>query len=260
MFGNYPTQAVSCAQSFTHTSGFVTNSIVKGALRNFRQSRVTYLSYHGGGVAIWIVSEPREEHIRAVSWLNETAADFYLVQVEAIKIGTSPPALLLTKIVGPSEEAKEIGEDKREQAERHHIRKEFWAQLLERAKQRTPLHAAIAPTPDNWIAAGAGKGGLSYNYVILQHVAKVEFVFSSSDGAENRRMFDKLQSAKEAIEASFGQPLEWDALEGRKVCTIRLRLEDGGYRDRERWPEIQEAMIEAMIRLEKALRPYVTKL
>jgi hypothetical protein len=38
---------VSCAQSFTHTSGIVTNSIVKEALRNFRQSRVIYFEAVG---------------------------------------------------------------------------------------------------------------------------------------------------------------------------------------------------------------------
>jgi len=34
----------------------------------------------------------------------------------------------------------------------------------------------------------------------------------------------------------------------------------GGYRDEERWPQIHEAMVDAMIRLEKALKPYISKL
>jgi hypothetical protein len=35
----------------------------------------------------------------------------------------------------------------------------------------------------------------------------------------------------------------------------------GGYRDEEsKWPEIQDAMIDAMIRLEKALRPHIVNL
>jgi hypothetical protein len=34
----------------------------------------------------------------------------------------------------------------------------------------------------------------------------------------------------------------------------------GGLADRDRWPEIQEAMIDAMVRLEKALKPQVKHL
>ncbi|HQK64961.1 MAG TPA: DUF4268 domain-containing protein, partial [Tenuifilaceae bacterium] len=65
---------------------------------------ITYLASIGAGKAIWIVSEPRQEHVKAISWLNEsTAAEFYLFKIEGIKIGNSDPAPLLTLIVGPSE-------------------------------------------------------------------------------------------------------------------------------------------------------------
>lgn len=38
-------------------------------------------------------------------------------------------------------------------------------------------------------------------------------------------------------------------------------LEIGGYRDDiAKWPQIQEAMIDAMIRFEKALRPHIDEL
>ena len=64
----------------------------------------------GARVAIWIVSDPRPEHIAAITWLNESsAANFYLLKIEAIQIGDSLPAPLLTVIVGPSEEGKEVG-------------------------------------------------------------------------------------------------------------------------------------------------------
>lgn len=43
-------------------------------------------------VAIWIVAEPRPEHVRALSWLNESPSDFYLLKIEGIRIADSPPA------------------------------------------------------------------------------------------------------------------------------------------------------------------------
>ena len=37
----------------------------------------------------------------------------------------------------------------------------------------------------------------------------------------------------------------------------RVRLDNGGLKDRERWPEIQEAMVEAMQRLHKAFSQHL---
>lgn len=46
---------------------------------------LTYLTAVEAKVAIWIVSEPRPEHVKAIAWLNESsAAAFYLVKIEAI--------------------------------------------------------------------------------------------------------------------------------------------------------------------------------
>jgi hypothetical protein len=66
---------------------------------------ITYLSNLDAKTAFWITSEPRPEHEKAVHWLNEALpADtaFYLVKIEAYRIGDSPPAPLLTVVAGPS--------------------------------------------------------------------------------------------------------------------------------------------------------------
>src|SRR5690606_37152108 len=110
--------------------------------------------------AIWITSEPRPEHEKAIHWLNEiVSADtaFYLIKLEAYRIGDSSAAPLLTVVAGPSLEAKQAGTQKKELAERHLLRLEFWTQLLERAKTRTTLLAQISPGTEHWVAAGAGK-------------------------------------------------------------------------------------------------------
>jgi len=102
---------------------------------------ITYTAMTDANVAIWIVSEPRPEHVRAISWLNDSApADFYLLKIEGIRIGESPPAPLLTLIVRPSAEGRQAGEVKKEIAEGASIRRRFWTELLDRARQRTRLH------------------------------------------------------------------------------------------------------------------------
>ena len=219
---------------------------------------ITYLTWLEAKIAIWIVSKPRPEHVRAVSWLNESSSgSFYLVQVEAIKIGESPPAPLLTLITGPSEEAKEAGSTKKEQVERHVARKRFWTGLLEHAKTRTKLHSGISPGHFNWIGSPAGlPSGLNLNYALRQHDAQVELYIDRDRSVEgNRKIFNQLMEHREDIELAFGGELEWEALEGRRACRIRKTI-NGGWRDAESsWPAVHEQMVDAMIRLDTALQP-----
>lgn len=224
---------------------------------------ITYLTAIGAKTAIWIVADPRPEHIAAVSWLNESSSeDFYLVKVEAVHIGESPPAPLLTLITGPTEESKQVGETKKQLAERYVVRQRFWTGLLEKAKRKTRLHSTISPGRHSWISAGAGRSGLGFNYVIRQHDAKVELYIDRGKDSEeqNKKIFNDLAKSKDVIEKSFGEPLEWERLEGKRACRVAKNLDVGGYRDEEKWPEIQEALIDAMTRLGMALKPYISKL
>ena len=225
---------------------------------------ITYLTAIDAKAAIWIVKEARQEHISAVSWLNESSSgSFYLLKLEAVRIEDSPPAPVLTLIVGSSEESQEFGETKKELKERHILRRRFWTQLLERAKESTPLHASTAPNQQNYVMTGAGKTGLSFLYVIQQHTSDIDLYIDRGREAdnENEEIFNTLQKAKDQIEAAFGEPLKWQRLEGKRACRISKRFSLGGYRDdEERWPEIQDAMIDGMIRLEAALKPHINRL
>jgi hypothetical protein len=225
---------------------------------------LTYLTVLGAETAIWIVADPRPEHVRAIAWLNESsAASFYLVKVEAIRIGNSPPAPWLTLIVGPSEESREVGEAKRDMAERYVLRQQFWTGLLERAKAQTHLHAAVSAGRDNALSTGAGTSGLTLTYLIRQHDAQVHLWIDRGAEAqdENRRIYDALHGSRVAIEDAFKESLDWLPPLGRRSAVVRKQLDIGGYREpRDKWPEIQDAMIDAMIRLEGALRPHIDKL
>lgn len=223
---------------------------------------ITYLASIGAGKAIWIVSEPRQEHIKAMSWLNEsTVAEFYLIKIEGIRIGNSEPAPLLTLIVGPSEEMREAGATKKEYAERHHYRKRFWTLLLARAKSKTRLHANISPNIYGWIGTGAGISGVGFNYGIGQHDAKIELYIDKDkvDGRENKELFDKLFRNKEEIERAFGDNLSWERLDNRRASRIAKHYGNLGYKDEEQWEALSDAMIDAMIKLEKAISPYINR-
>ena len=217
---------------------------------------ITYLTSMKARGAIWIVSEPRQEHVNAMAWLNEaSSADFYLVKVEAVRIGNSPAAPLLTLIVGPSAEAKEAGRAKQELAERYDIRKKWWSQLVKLPGAQ--LHAHITPGTAAWIGASSGTRGLGYNYCLTQTSGGAELYIDRGKDCEeeNEAIFDQLLQSKDQVQGAITFPLSWQRLDGRRACRLRIDL-PGGYRSPEsEWPEIQQRMTDAMTQLEAALKP-----
>jgi len=217
---------------------------------------ITYLTSMKARGAIWIVSEPRQEHVNAMAWLNEaSSADFYLVKVEAVRIGNSSAAPLLTLIVGPSAEAKEAGRAKQEMAERYDIRKQWWSQLVQLPGAK--LHAHITPGQYAWIGTSSGVRGLNLNYVVTKTESGVELYIDRGKDCEeeNEAIFDQLLESKDKVQASVSFLLSWQRLDGRRACRIRIDL-PGGYRSPDsEWPEIQQRMTDAMTQLEAAFKP-----
>lgn len=225
---------------------------------------ITYLSSMDAATAIWIVSEPRPEHVSAINWLNEsTAANFYLLKIEGVKIGDSDPAPLLTLIVGPSEETETVGKTKREKKERYVLRKEFWTIVLDKLKNKTNLFNAVSPSESSWIGAGSGKRGIQYTMWVTQDDARVTlYIDRGKDSAEeNNSILKKLEEHRGEIEIIYGEQLEWLKRENERACQITITIPDGGYKsEKESLSEIGEHLAECMARFEKAFAKHIKEL
>jgi len=220
---------------------------------------LTYLAAVDAKAAIWVVAEPRQEHIAAVGWLNESGlADFYLVKVEAVRIAESSPAPLFTKIVGPSEGASIAGDAKKELNSSDKSRIRYWQGLL--GTERSHPHSNISSGPYTYIQTGAGKTGVLYIHSIRKHSTRVEVYIDTTDGELNNRYFDKLFLNKEGIESDFGHALNWMRLDGKRACRIEYTIEEGGLMDDEKWDGIHKNMIDLMLRLEVAMKPRINSL
>lgn len=224
---------------------------------------LTYLTNLDAKIAIWVAKDARPEHIKAVSWLNETTPDdvaFYLVRLDAYRIGTSPPAPLFTVIVGPSAEAKGFGQQRKALAERHILRRQFWEGLLQHAKsQGIQLHAGRSPSTDMWLGAGAGRSGLAFNYLVWRKDRTgVELSIDTGNTEENKRLFDALAAKRDSVDKSFGGPLSWERLDEKQASRIRHTLSTGGLDAGEpSWAGQWTQMADAMQRLAKALKPHL---
>ncbi len=225
---------------------------------------LTYVLNLDAKIAIWISSDPRPEHVTAIEWLNESSAGvrFYLIKVEAYRIGQSEPAAKFTVVTGPSEKTDIVVGEKKDLAERHKLSFDFWKSLLERSKQKTSLLGNISPGIANWIGTGSGVRGLGFNYAITLKSGQAELYIDRGKDCdeENNQIFDKLFSHKDEIEQEFGDTLRWERLNDRRAARISKRIEFAGLRDKEKWPKLQDEMIDAMIHLEKVLKNHIKAL
>lgn len=214
-------------------------------------------------------AEFSKELTTAVIWLNEHGLDIRCVRMQPYDDGGRLLVDVQQVIPLPEAAAYQVQVREKEQrsrqerAERYGIRKRFWKGLLARAATRTPLHANISPGEYHWVGASSGMRGLNFNYVIRQDEGTVElYIDRGAEEAEaNKRIFDRLLDRKGEIEAAFGGELSWQRLDARRSCRIAHTVAVGGWRsDESAWPEIQEALIDGMVRLERALKPQVASL
>ena len=150
--------------------------------------------------------------------------------------------------------------NKRVLSERHLTRKKFWTQLLTRSKDKTDLFSRKSPGVEHYLGVSAGKRGISYNYIITTTNARVELYIDNGDGNWNKSAFDTLGANKSKIEAVFGHSPVWERLDDKRASAIRFSIDQAGLRDKDNWPELQDYMIEMMIKFEKAFQPFIREI
>lgn len=127
-----------------------------------------------------------------------------------------------------------------------------------KSNKKSNIFNSVSPVGyQNWVNAGAGKAGVMWTFVVMKKTSRVEFFLCHSDYEINKSRFEKLLSNKDDIEEKFDEDLNWDFNESRKQQYIRTTCSLGGLDDEERWQDIQQDLIDRLVRLERAIGPYI---
>lgn len=205
-----------------------------------------------------------KEITTSVMWLNQHNLDISCVVMQPYIHDSK--ILVDVKQVIPLPEAQDYIIRLRDKANARKDRKnhererfEFWKALLKRSAGKTDLFSNVSPSRDGWIGAGCGISGLHYLFAIRQHLSSVIFALEGNKD-DNKARFNWLAQHKNRIESVMGEELKWERCGDLKKSIITLDIEGGYCSGREQWPEIQDKMINAMVKLEEAIKPLIPEL
>jgi len=209
---------------------------------------------------ILAAAEFSRELTRSVIWLNEQGLDVRCIRLRPHKLADGRVLLDVEQIVPlPEAGAYESSVKKHGQLERLRLsdqqqrRARFLKELWETALKITRLHETQRPVVQHSSISVRARTGVSFNYIIRRADSRVEF--HAEFGERTEMLFHELQAQRSAIEQSYGRPLHWQERRERKILRVQEIIEGGFLSPEASWPSIQEKLIDAMIRLEKAFRP-----
>ena len=161
-------------------------------------------------------------------------------------------------MIGMAEKTQEDIDNKTELKNRHIIRQQFWGELLQSMNLKSKLFQNISAGKYNWIGAGSGVRGISYNFGVSKNYGRAELYIDKGNQEENKKLYDLLYKQKGEIEKDFGKELVWERLDTKRASRIKSELSSNVFIN-ENWPEMIEFMTDKMVLLEKAVRPRLLK-
>lgn len=172
---------------------------------------ITYASGYDAEIIIWVVRDVREEHQRAIEWLNEHTDEktgYFLIKIELWQIEGSNPAPKFEILVSPNEWAKaikaspaggELSDTKLQQLD-------FWTKFKGSVRAKDTHIRLQTPRPQHWydVSMGSSEAHVALTINSRENLLGCEIYIS-----KNKELFNFLQERKEEIEKEIGEQAEW---------------------------------------------------
>ncbi len=197
---------------------------------------ITYASGYDAGVIVWIVKDVREEHRRAVDWLNEHTdenIEFYLVKIELWQIENSPLAPKFEIVSKPNDWAKTVKESvgRGDLTDTKIKQLSFWNQLKDYSKKGNTQLRLQKAYPQHWtnISTGHSDAHISLTINSRDNLFGVELYIPN-----NKELYTQLFKHKTEIESELDETLEWMELPEKKASRIKVSC-PGDFGKEEMW-------------------------
>lgn len=216
---------------------------------------LTYAAGLDAVTIVWVAARAAQEHRAAIDWLNEitdSAVSFFLIEVELWRIADSPAAPRFNMVSQPNDWSRSTSGAKKAiesgtLSDSQQMLVDYWTRFEDLLARRGGRVRAVKPLPQNWIVHSIGKSGVNLNgtWNRRENWVRGEVYLT---GARAKQYFDELKSARDEIEADFGDSLTWydQAQNDRRIWLTR---DFPDVTDIETWPEQHRWLIEVLERL-----------
>lgn len=229
---------------------------------------ISYLaSQPAHATVVWIAERIKDDHRAAIDWLNTNTTDgfdFFAVEIEALRIGSSEPAPFFNVVAKPNNWARAVSAVTRqsstgELAGRHHKRLAYWASFAEFLRTHRSNFNIRRPNKDHWYEFSIGRSGIKISDTISFEKKRVgvELYISNDPLKQGIR---QLATDREAIEKEYGAPLEWQELPNKKASRIAEYRRDIDPNDVANFPAIHQWMLDRMGRFQRVFTGRVKSL
>lgn len=223
---------------------------------------IVYASGISASIIIWIVKNARLEHISAIEWLNENTdhnIGFFLIEIEAIKIGDSLPAPQFKIKAQPNNFAKSMkGNTNKELTRAKQGRYNFWTKMNEYFEDNKIGLKTRKPSYDHWYDFTIGNSNYHLSINLLDSENKIRILWYGYH--PEKYHYDKLYEHKPEIDESlsdFGE-LEWDRkTDGAKASWIATYIPNFSFDNTENWNELFQTIAKRIKRFQEVLKKYL---
>lgn len=217
---------------------------------------ITYASGRDASIIIWIVKNAREEHKKAIEWLNNSMddnIDLFLIQIELWKINDSAPAPRFNVLEQPNTWAKEVKKISHEMSDTMVFKLDYWTEFSDtvfKDYEFSRLFNKRKASTDHWYSVNAGNSEFHFSFLLntVKDIIAVECYISN-----NKDLFHQFYSNKEKIENIIGSPLDWRELPERKASRILIEKKVN-LKDKNHWKSQFNWMKEMGIKFNKAFK------
>ena len=157
-------------------------------------------------------------------------------------------------IIGMAQKNRDNIEKKEELKSRHHVRKDFWIEMLKEVNEVSKLYSNISPSKDHWLSAGSGMRGVAYNCLATKSYVRIELTISGRSQEENKEIYDQLLLKKEVIETAYGQELIWERMDNKRMSRIKAEFQGVSIFNKEDWNTMIKFLVEQLPIFEKAFK------
>ncbi|HEX3074176.1 MAG TPA: DUF4268 domain-containing protein [Ignavibacteriales bacterium] len=202
---------------------------------------------------IWVSSNPMDEDIRTVDWLNSLGLSIFFLKIEFVKIGESAAAPMISLVAKPA-----LKSAKRERTSSG-VYQQFWESFQSRIKNQPGIFKNFNPDESPRIVLKTGKGGVNWSFFIAKNkgAAELNFEYGWNLDKEIVYLAKKIFREKEKIENKLGSPLVWEESEEKGISRVRSFCTFGGIDNKDQWSIIQADMIDRLKRMEGVLINYL---